>query len=159
MSFNRTYLLYLTLMVIVPTFLTGLATKSFWLAVLAFIVLNIIARLALPLFHYLFRLTGNKSEESKLNTAVRLILTDKNHRKSLQRMFPGQDISFLIATGQTIVMQLTQLADEIYNNQIPETEARMRLKIRFPFLDPGNCDWLNKGGRAFLKKRARISEN
>jgi hypothetical protein len=159
MSFNRTYLLYLTIFVIVPSLITGFLSKSIWLAILVFIVANIVARWAIALFHYLFRWVGDKSEESKLNTSVRLILTDSNYNKSLQRIYPDQDVDFLIATGKTIVIQLIHLADGIDKNQIPETEARMKLKFQFPFLDQGNCNWLNKKGRAFLKSKATLHSN
>ena len=113
-----------------------------------------LARLLIFLFYFLYRLIGGKSDDAKLNTAVRLVLTQKKSEEALQQIFPGDNANSLKITGIEIVRHLIQLGTAVDSKTLTEAEAREKIKSKFPFIDQGNIDWLNLRGRVLLRRKA-----
>ena len=124
MTFNKTYFIYLGFVVGLPTLATALMSKPVWWTLAVFILTNLLA-LVLSIFHLLFRGIGDKSDSSKLNTAVRLRLTEKNAETVLKRIFPDENLNSLIATGREVAQTLLQLGRQD-NKTFNEAEARTK---------------------------------
>lgn len=73
MSFNKTYFLYVGLIVGIPTLVIALISSSTWWTFGVFVFSNVLACLVISIFHLLFCAIGDKSNNSKINTALRLL--------------------------------------------------------------------------------------
>jgi hypothetical protein len=155
MSFNKTYFLYLGLVVGLPTLLIALILKSVGWTLGVLIFTNILARLCISLFHLLFRSIGDMSDVSKFNTSLRMVMTDKNYETALKRIFPDDNTKLLTRAAQRATQMLVQLGEKIDKKEFSETEARERMEQQFPLVDKGNLDWLNSRGRIFLRRKGR----
>jgi|GEM_PF-4300323 len=156
MSFQKTYFFYLSFIVGLPTLTTGLVTKSVWWTIGVFVLTNVLARLLISLFHWLFRAIGDKSDNSKLNTTLRLVLTENNYEAVLKRIFPDDNLNSLVTTSKDVAQTLVTLGGQVDKKMLTEAEARNKIQTQFPFIDKGNTDWLNNRGRIFLRHKAKV---
>lgn len=158
MSYSRVYWLYLLLVIALPSALVAIIVRGWLPALAAFVVLLLLsARPLHPIFHALFRRFGDRSLPALQNTALRLMMTEKEPAAQLSRLAPGADLTALLALAARARDALIAAGAEIDAGRSTEPAVRAAIRAAWPWLDEGNVDWLNGRGRIYLRRLSRSS--